>query len=278
MIEAAFISHSRSEPASEAAAVLLEARSDPRVAVDFPVHVWGNDFDGSLAGWARDLSVGGVCMTTETIFAFKSLRRVALTLPAGVLELPVAGRWQGEGGDRSILTGMAFDSPRPEDVAHLWDVVNTAGKELGLSLYRNADLGGLSADDAMSVAQATRFRFVEAGRAIYRQDVSRAGDDSIFVVHRGQVSLRYRFGPAREVTFERLEPGRVFGGLPIVAETPNPETALADRDAVLLEIPAPAFSYMRVSRPLLAQKLTRAVGRCQTARMRWLLELSKQGG
>jgi len=274
MSEATFAPQSIGDRASHAAAAVLEARSDPRVAVDLPARIWSKDFDGALAGRVRDLSVGGVCVATDSLFAFKSLRRVALALPGGVLELPAEGRWQGESGDRTVLTGVAFASPSPEEVARLWDVVHGAGKELGLFLYEHAELGSLSPDDAMSLAQVSRFRFGEEGRAIYRQDGCRPGDDSIFVVHRGEVRLGHRFGPAREVTLERVGVGGVFGGLPVVAETPNLETAVAGRDTVLLEISAQSFSYLRVARPLLAQRLCQAVTRVHTARLRKLLELA----
>jgi len=276
MAEATFTPQPIGDRASHAAAAVMEARSEPRVAVNLPARLWSRDFDGSLSGQARDLSVGGVCVATDSVFAFKSVRRVALALPGGVLELPAEGRWQGEGGDRTLLTGVAFAKPSPEAVGRLWEVVHASGRELGLFLYGHAALGSLSPDDAMSLAQVSRFRLVEAGRPVYRQDGCRPGDDSVFVVHRGEIRLCHRFGPAREVTLDRLGVGGVLGGLPLVAETPNLETALADRETTLLEITSQAFSYLRVAHPLLAQRLSQAVARIHTSRLRKLVELASR--
>lgn len=261
--------------ATDAAAAVLEARADPRVGVDLGARVFSRDFEGGLDARARDLSVGGVCVASESPFAFKSVERLVLDLPSGPMELPAQGRWQSESVcERVVLTGLAFDSRSAADVSRLWDAVQGSCKELGLFLYDRTELSDLSADDAVSVAQISRFRIVGIGRFIYRQDVCRAGDDSIFIVHRGRVSLGHGFTSGREATLERLGPGCLFGGLPIVAETPNLETAVADEDCTLLEISRAAYGYMRVARPLLAQRLAQLVARSHTQRMRRLLELA----
>jgi len=184
----------------DAAQAILEARTQPRVGVDFPATVFSGDFSGALAASARDISVDGVCLATPSMFSFKSIRRVRLDLAGGPLELNAEGRWQsGSTGDDSIITGVKFTNPDKRAVSQLWSVVNAASKELALFLFDRSDLSDLCADDATSLADFSRYRMVSARRRIYRQDERRPGDDSIFVVLRGEVSLMAQLGNHREV-------------------------------------------------------------------------------
>ena len=259
----------------DAAQAILEARTQPRVGVDFPAAVFSGDFSGALAASARDISVDGVCLATPSMFSFKSIRRVRLDLAGGPLELNAEGRWQsGSTGDDSIITGVKFTNPDKRAVSQLWSVVNAASKELALFLFDRSDLSDLCADDATSLADFSRYRMVSARRRIYRQDERRPGDDSIFVVLRGEVSLMAQLGNHREVILERLGPGSLFGGLPAVADLPNQESAVADSQTTLLEISRTSCTYLRVARPLLAQRLAHIVTRAQLRRSHRLVELA----
>ncbi len=258
----------------EPAQAILEARTDPRVGVDFPIQIFSGDFSDPLPASARDLSVGGVCLATTSMFSFKSISRVRLDLADGAMELNAEGRWQSESSsDDSILTGLNFMDLDKDDVSQLWDVVNDASKELGLFLFDRSDLSDLPADDATNLADCSRYRLVSAGRQIYRQDESRSGD-SIFLVLRGEVRLTVQLGNRQEVTLEQLGSGSLFGGLPAVADLPNQESAVADSQATLLEISRWSFAHLRVAKPLLAQRLAQIIMRSQLRRSRKLVELA----
>ncbi len=259
----------------DAAQAILETGTDPRVGVDFPVQVFSGDCSGALPASARDLSVGGVCLATTLMFSFKSIRRVRLDLASGPIELNAEGRWQSEAAsDASMLTGVSFTDPDKDDVSQLWSVVNDVGKELGLFLFDCSDLSDLCADDARSLADCSRYRLVAARTRIYRQDEYRPRDDSIFLVLRGEVSLMVQLGSRREVTLERLKTGSLFGGLPAIADLPNQESAVADSQTTLLEISRWSFAYLRVTKPLLAQRLAQIITRCQLRRSRKQVELA----
>lgn len=262
---------------TEAAEVLLEARADPRVGIDIPVQLSSRDFRGGIEASARDLSVGGVCVATSSLMAFRSIEEVKLTLPDGPMTLKVEGRWQTEatGGD-SLLGGLSFLEPTRDEIARLWNVVHDASKDLSLFLFESSDFQELCADDASNLAECSRFRIIQGRKRIYAQDECRPGDDSIFLVLRGTVSLRVRIG-RRELPFQQLSPGSVFGGLPVVADVPNQDSAVADGDAKLLEISRGSFSYLRVAKPLLAQRLAQLVTRTHLQRSRRLLGIAAQG-
>lgn len=259
----------------DAATQIVEARADPRVAVDLPVQLHGADFLAPLPGQAHDIGVGGLCVATRSMFAFRSLRSVALLMPQGPLSLAIEGRWQAHSPSEQVfLTGMAFVEPEPSAVAALWDVVQGASDALGRFLYQHCELRAGGVDDAMGIAQISRLRRVPAGRSIYGQDSSAPGDDSIFILREGTVTLHFRFGPADEVTLDRLGPGSVFGGLPIVAQVPNLERAFAREHCTLLEVSRTAHTRLRLAKPLLAQRLTQIAARCHALRVRRLLELA----
>jgi hypothetical protein len=259
----------------DAARAILEARAEPRVGVDFPVQVFSGDFSGPLSARARDISVDGVCVATTSMLSFNAIRRLRLDLASGPLELNAEGRWQTDAtSDDSTLTGVKFTDPDKGAVSQLWSVVNDARKELGLFLFERSDLSDLSADDVTSLADCSRYRLVAARRRIYQQDECQPGDDSIFVVLRGEASLRVRLGKRRETILERLTPGSLFGGLPAVADLPNQESAVADSQVTLLEISRTSCTYLHFARPLLAQRLARIITRAQLRRSHRSVELA----
>jgi CRP-like cAMP-binding protein len=272
------MSHAFSSSAklSDAAETILEARSDPRVGVEFPVQVLSDDFSGPLRAGARDLSVGGLCIATNSMFSFRSIRSVQLDLPSGPFKLKAEGRWQSEStADDSRLTGVCFEDVESEDLSSLWELVQDTSKELALFLYDRSALSDLSSDDANNLAGCTRYRLVAPRGRIYRQDECRPGDDSIFLVVRGEVSLMVRLlDSRREVTLERLTAGGLFGGLPAIADVPNQESAVADAACTLLEISRPCLSFLRASKPLLAQRLMQIITRNYVLRSRRLVELA----
>ncbi len=238
----------------------LEARTLPRVGADFPVEVFVSGGDTALLGRTRDLGIGGLCVATPEEFEFKTIDRVIVTLPSGPLELQAAGRWQrGVPGEEIILTGVDFPNT-PEDVASLlWDFVLDRGKILARFLYTKSDLRDFGIEDAMGLAQITRIRSVSAGGLIYGQDSRDPGEDSIFMVYRGTVTLQMRGSANQDTPFDRLDAGRIFGGLPLFAAVGNAESAIAEDEVRLLEIDRSAYTYLCTAKPWLAQRLAQAV-------------------
>lgn len=239
---------------------LRHARSDPRIGADYRVDVLCGDLPGPLAGRTRDLGIGGACVATTSIVSYRSIRRVHLHLPGGVLQLEAEGRWQcEENSERVLLTGVSFVDPPAEAVAQLWDLVLDGGKTLARFLYGHSDLAHFSVDEAVGLAHASRWRRVDAGQFVYRGDVARSGASSIFIVYEGEVALALRARGVRDHVIARLGPGRLFGGLSLVAEGLPSESAQAATDLRLLEIHEASFRYLCAAKPWLAHRLAQAV-------------------
>jgi len=118
--------------------------------------------------------------------------------------------------------------------------------------------------------------FIDAGRTIYVP--SFRDTDSIFVVWSGQVALSLKVRAGEDLTLARLSPGGVFGGLPLIANMPNLETAIAVSETRLLEISHGSFSFARLAKPILAQRLTQVVARGYAQRVGQLLNLLASRG
>lgn len=238
---------------------LRHARSDPRVGADHRAEL-AIDLPGALVGQTRDLGIGGACIATSSGFSYRSIRRVTLHLPGGPVTLDAEGRWQREEpSEKVMLTGVCFLDPPDEVVTRLWDLVLDSGKALARFLYGDTDLSHFSVDEAVGLAHASRWRSVGVGQYVYRGDVARSGASSIFVVYRGEVALQLRVRGSFDHVLARLGPGRLFGGLPLVAEGLPSESAQAASDVRLLEIHESSFRYLCAAKPWLAQRLAQAV-------------------
>ena len=255
----------------------LEIRSNPRVGIDLPLQIYATDFGGGLLGRTRDLSIGGACIASQSPFSIKSLQSVEITLPGRSLKLAASGCWQREDpGDDSILTGIAFDDPSSAELDVVWDLVLDAGKRLARFLYERTSLRELGLEEAMGLAQVTRFRGVSAGDVIYRQGTSGGWNDSIFLLAEGRITLQLRIRDALEQTLVQLGPGDLFGGLPLLADLPHAESAVADTDVRLLELDRAAFRHLRSMKPWLGHRLGVALLRVHAQRLSKTLELASR--
>ncbi|HEY8495040.1 MAG TPA: cyclic nucleotide-binding domain-containing protein [Myxococcota bacterium] len=251
---------------------LLHSRTDPRVGADFSAEIASSEFSGVLAGETRDLGIGGACIATRSPFSYRSIRHVVLHLPGGPVRLEATGKWQREEpSERVVLTGVAFTSPPDEVVSRLWDIVLDSGKALARFLYAESDLSHFTVDEAVGLAHASRWRNVSAGQFVYRGDVQRSGASSIFVVGRGEVVLQIRVRGTVDHPVARLGPGRLFGGLPLVADGLPGESAQAVTDVRLLEIHEGAFRYLCAAKPWLAHRLAAATTQAYARRAGALL-------
>lgn len=253
----------------------LEVRSNPRVGIDLPVELYATDFGGALLGRTRDLSIGGACVATSSPFPVKGLQRIVLDLPDRKLMLDVVGCWQREDPvEGVVLTGVQFDRPHDEQLDLVWDQVLDSGKRLARFLYERTALQELGLEEAMGLAQVTRFRTMGSGDWIYRQGQQDDGNDSIFLISEGTVTLQVRVRDAIERPLCQLHAGDLLGGLPLLADLPHSESAVADTRVRLLEIDAAAFRHLRSMKPWLGHRLGVALLRVHAQRMGKILGLA----
>lgn len=246
----------------------LEVRSDPRVGTDLAIELYATDFGGALLGRTRDLSIGGACVATPSPFAIKSLQRIVLDLPSRKLMLDAIGCWQREDpAEGVILTGVQFENPESEQLELVWDQVLDSGKHLARFLYERTALHELGLEEAMGLAQVTRYRSLNPGDLIYRQGHRGEDTDSIFLVIEGTVTLQVRIRDAFERPLCQLGVGDLFGGLPLLADLPHNESAVADTRVKLLELDAGAFRHLRSMKPWLGHRLGVALLRVHAQRM-----------
>jgi len=253
----------------------LEVRSNPRVGTDLPVELYATDFSGALLGRTRDLSIGGACIATQSPFSIKSVQRIVLGLPSQNLTLDAVGCWQREDpAEKLILTGVQFENPDTDVLELVWDQVLDSGKRLARFLYERTALHELGLEEAMGLAQVTRFRQMSIGDLIYRQGQRGDGTDSIFLIIEGNVTLQVRIRDAIERPLCQLGVGDLFGGLPLLADMPHCESAIADSTVRLLEVDASAFRHLRSMKPWLGHRLGVALLRVHAQRMSKTLGLA----
>jgi hypothetical protein len=256
----------------------IEARAIPRVGAALAAEIVSGDFPQPLQASTRDVGIGGACLATLSPFSFGSVRRVSLTLPDGTLSLAARGTWQrSEHAEKVVLTGVEFIDPDERATDRLWDLVMECGKRLARFLHGDTDLRSLSPDEAVGISHASRWRDVPAGRYVYRHDVERSGDSAIFLVQSGLVVLQLRARGVIDRPIARLGPGRLFGGLALLAEPIDGESAIAHTDTRLLEITQASFRFLFASKPWLAQRIAQAVTVAYARRAAALLtELSQR--
>lgn len=255
----------------------LEVRSNPRVGTDLPVELYATDFGGALLGRTRDLSIGGACVATQSPFSIKGLQRIVLGLPSQNLTLDAVGCWQREDRQENlIITGVQFENPYSEQLDLVWDQVLDAGKKLARFLYERTALHELGLEEAMGLAQVTRLRTIQAGDLIYRQGTQGQGNDSIYMITEGSVTLQLRIRDAIEQSLATLSTGDLFGGLPLLADLPHAESAVANSHVRLLEIDQAAFRHLRSMKPWLGHRLGVALLRVHAQRMADTLGLASK--
>ena len=257
---------------------VMESRTIPRVGFDLPAEIAAGDFPQGLVARTRDIGIGGACLATISPFSYRSVRRVKLHLADGVLTVAARGMWQRvEHAENVVLTGVEFVDPDERTMDRLWDLVMDCGKSLARFLHGDTDLKNLSPDEAVGISHASRWRDVPTGRYVYRGDVARSGEAAIFLVHSGTVILQLRMRGAIDRPIARLGPGRLFGGLALLAEPIEGESAIAHSDARLLEINQASFRFLCATKPWLAQRIAQAVTLAYARRAATLLtEISQR--
>lgn len=250
----------------------LGLRVAPRVAIDAAVEVHAAGQPGTLPAQLRDLSIGGACIATSSRIDPTRITRVVINFPAGPMTFDARGQWQRDDPNQEqVYTGIAFDLLDSTMEDRLWHMVLDHGRNLAHFLHRHSALGELGVEEAISLSQSSRRREISAGSAIYRQGQETAGEDSIFILMEGSVTLEVRVRGVRNVPYARLGPGDLFGGHPLIARLPNPDSAICETDCAFLEIDAESFRYLRMSKPWTALQLASAVLRVSARRLGQLI-------
>lgn len=265
-------------PPASSAGPRIESRTIPRVGAEVAAEIAIGELPQPLPASTRDIGIGGACIATVSPFSFRSVRRVSLALPGGTLSLAARGSWQRvEHAENVVLTGVEFIDPDERATDRLWDVVMECGKQLARFLHGDTDLRSLTPDEAVGISHVSRWRDVPAGRYVYRNDVVRSGESAIFLVQRGLVVLQLRERGVIDRPIARLGPGRLFGGLALLAEPIEGESAIAHVDSRVLEITQDSFRFLCASKPWLAQRIAQAVTVAYARRAAVLLaELSQR--
>jgi CRP-like cAMP-binding protein len=249
----------------------FEARTAPRVACTLMGEMQLGGM-GKIPCRLRDVGTGGVCVQTPSPFAMSSLRSLTMHLPGESLTVDIEGCWQREASlERAIFTGLRFTRPDAPDRERIRKFVEQSAQELTNFLQNNSDLRDLGLDEALDVALASRLREAASGMFICREGHPRAGDDSLFALMRGTVTLAATGNREHEIEVERVTPGGIFGGVPLIADVPSPVSAVAATDVTLLELDRAAFRYLERAKPLVAHRLARSIAACQVAQFRSLV-------
>ncbi len=256
---------------------LMEMRTTQRVAIDLPVDLYAAEFAGGLSARSRDLSASGICIATACPFDLKSIHALSVCLADGTIKLDADGMWQRDDARQGlILSGFTFSNLSIQQSRMLQDLVFERGRRLAQYLHEQTVIGASGLEDAIGIASASRIRLIKAGQLVYRQGDNEPASGSIFVIMQGCVTLQIRIKDAIDAPFIQLEEGEILGGLPVLTGLENTESAAASQDLELLEIDQKALRHLRLSRPLLAHRLTIAVVRAHVQRMSRALECAAQ--
>lgn len=95
-----------------------------------------------------------------------------------------------------------------------------------------------------------------------RQPLYVPGDPSsnVYVLKRGRVKIANTDATGKEITFEILEPGEVFGELEALDGLPRATAAEALDDALICAIPRDAFTQYLAMHPAVTVELTKIIG------------------
>ncbi|MFO0731412.1 MAG: Crp/Fnr family transcriptional regulator [Nitrospiraceae bacterium] len=95
-----------------------------------------------------------------------------------------------------------------------------------------------------------------------RQPLYLPGDpsSSVYLLKRGRVKIANTAANGKEITFEIIEAGEVFGELDVLQDTPRSTSAEALDDALLCVIPRKEFDQYLAMHPNVTIKLTKLIG------------------
>lgn len=116
---------------------------------------------------------------------------------------------------------------------------------------------GLTPAELQEMERITRMQTVKKRQPLYLP-----GDPSsnVYLLKQGRVKIASTAPSGKEVTFEILEPGEIFGELEVLEETPRQTAAEALDDTLLCVIRREDFDRYLRTHPDLSVKLTKLIG------------------
>ena len=116
---------------------------------------------------------------------------------------------------------------------------------------------GISPSDMQEMEKITRMEEVKRRQPLYLP-----GDpsSSVYLLKKGRVKIANTAPSGKEVTFEILEPGEVFGELEVLEDTPRSTSAEALDDTLICVIPRKKFDQYLAMHPNVTVKLTKLIG------------------
>ncbi len=117
-------------------------------------------------------------------------------------------------------------------------------------------------DDLNPVEMQEMERITRMQEVKKRQPLYLPGDPSsnVYLLKQGRVKLASTATSGKEVTFEILEPGEVFGELDVLEDSPRSTSAEALDDALICVIPRQDFDRYLAMHPNVTVKLTKLIG------------------
>jgi CRP-like cAMP-binding protein len=254
---------------SSTARKLLGRRSLARVPMDLTLRLHLANLPGPLPARARDLGVGGLCISTPTCFPLNDLIRVSLLHPKERFDVPIEGRWQTEvPGRDAYLSGVRFHEVDARTLDRLWDSVHAQTKHLSRWLSRQSELSSVALSDLVELLQSMRLRDLGSGESLFRQGSRQLGEDSIFVVVSGRIVLETSSPRGRKTLLGSAGSGQVIAGSAVLYGAPSTESAIVSEAASLLEISRSSLSFVQATCPALAADLIAIATRTYLERQR----------
>ncbi len=115
----------------------------------------------------------------------------------------------------------------------------------------------LSQSEMQEMERITRMQEIKRRQPLYLP-----GDPSnnVYLLKQGRVKIANTASSGKEVTFEILEPGEVFGELDVLEDSPRSTSAEALDDALICVIPRKDFDRYLAMHPNVTVKLTKLIG------------------
>ena len=116
---------------------------------------------------------------------------------------------------------------------------------------------GISPSEMQKMEKITRMEEVKKRQPLYL-----SGDPSrnVYLLKQGRVKIANTSPSGKEVTFEILEPGEIFGELDVLDDAPRSTSAEALDDALICVIPRKDFDQYLAMHPAVMFKLTKLIG------------------
>lgn len=116
---------------------------------------------------------------------------------------------------------------------------------------------GISPSEMQEMEKITRMEEVKKRQPLYLP-----GDPSsnVYLLKKGRVKIANTASSGKEVTFDILEPGEVFGELDVLEDAPRSTSAETLDDAVICVIPRKDFDQYLAMHPTVMFKLTKLIG------------------